>query len=200
MSEDMFINCVSCGKELQGEIWGEERKFPGVLYAGIICRTRGNYGSTVWDQLPHQKEELYFAICDDCLKSKSEHFYHIECTERKFKYKVVSFKKFVDEWKEQELWWKPIGDLLKSIFGEYEYKVTTTDKCDRIGVYAHSQKLKERIRGLIGDVVQEDGEWVFKLNHPGRVHYLRLLEAYPNLEKYMESRRGLVDEAELRKD
>jgi hypothetical protein len=43
---------------------------------GIICYSRGNYGSCVFDPLREDKQLLFF-ICDTCLSARMQHIYLI---------------------------------------------------------------------------------------------------------------------------
>ena len=61
-----MVKCISCGKELKGEIC-EGRV--GMLYDGLICETRGNYGSTVFDL---EDGLLQFYLCDKCAVAKGD--------------------------------------------------------------------------------------------------------------------------------
>jgi len=43
------------------------------MYHGLIFRSTGNYGSTVFDPMPIGVEEiLQVIICDDCMKRKAK--------------------------------------------------------------------------------------------------------------------------------
>ena len=57
--------CIICGTELQ-RAWEDE----GQPSDGVVCTTRGNYGSQVYDSL--NGEYLAFNICDGCLTRAGE--------------------------------------------------------------------------------------------------------------------------------
>lgn len=69
------------------------------LSEGIVCRSWGNYGSSVYDPFPLQFEEfLEFYICDECLKSKANFINWIQLQKE---VKNVSLKKFSQKLKEK---------------------------------------------------------------------------------------------------
>lgn len=66
--------CVVCDQELKMH---EEKSRPeklehwGMLSGGIICRSRGNYGSTLYDPMDVD-EYIEFYLCDECIKSNAK--------------------------------------------------------------------------------------------------------------------------------
>ena len=62
-----IVNCFKCDKPLQAAAPDSEA-FPFQPYEGVMFRSSGNYGSTVWD--PQVRTwELHIIICDACLVS-----------------------------------------------------------------------------------------------------------------------------------
>lgn len=57
--------CIICGQSLE-RVFEEE----GQPDDGVMCKTSGNYGSTVYD--PHDMRYLAFNICDPCLVRAGE--------------------------------------------------------------------------------------------------------------------------------
>lgn len=54
--------CIVCGNVLPKAIPGESVNQP---YQGLMCSTRGNYGSTIFD--PMDNTSLAFIVCDNCM-------------------------------------------------------------------------------------------------------------------------------------
>ncbi len=61
MSDDSFP-CIICKKPLK-RAFNDESQPSG----GVMCRTNGNYGSTVYDPGSSWREALVFNICDECI-------------------------------------------------------------------------------------------------------------------------------------
>ena len=68
--------CVICDKQLKE--YGKSKKTDNTdvipaLENAIVCRSWGNFGSSIYDPMPLQHEEfLEFYICDNCCKKKAE--------------------------------------------------------------------------------------------------------------------------------
>lgn len=58
--------CLVCGKALEREF----DEFESQPAEGVMCRTRGNYGSRIFDDFAG--EALDFNLCDDCLVRAGE--------------------------------------------------------------------------------------------------------------------------------
>ncbi len=71
------LPCIICNKSLTNV--GHDNRY-NQPNEGVVFYSRGNYGSTVYDQLPYDREELVINICDECLKLKSEHLRVYEVT------------------------------------------------------------------------------------------------------------------------
>jgi hypothetical protein len=69
-----MINCFKCNKELptydEPEDTLRKPDSIGIVYDGLVFRATGNYGSTLFDPRPYDKElflEIY--VCDECCKN-----------------------------------------------------------------------------------------------------------------------------------
>ncbi len=73
----MTINCFSCRSIVNVEP-GDDPTGNYPVYGGLIFRSTGNYGSTVFDPMPTGREEvLRIIICDNCIKKNSSCVTHI---------------------------------------------------------------------------------------------------------------------------
>ena len=62
------FNCICCKRVLKAEPTENPMVVPPV-YSGIVFRSTGNFGSTVFDPMPIGAEEmLQIVICDECIK------------------------------------------------------------------------------------------------------------------------------------
>ena len=67
----MIINCFCCRSVVDIEP-GDDPTGAYPVYGGLIFRSTGNYGSTVFDPLPMSREEvLQIIICDECILKDS---------------------------------------------------------------------------------------------------------------------------------
>ena len=65
-------SCICCGCVLEAEP-NDNPMVISPVYNGLIFRSTGNYGSTIFDPDSEQREEiLQIVICDDCMKMNSE--------------------------------------------------------------------------------------------------------------------------------
>lgn len=65
------LNCICCKRVLKAEPTENPLVIPPV-YSGIVFRSTGNFGSTVFDPMPIGAEEiLQIIICDECIKWKA---------------------------------------------------------------------------------------------------------------------------------
>lgn len=92
-----MISCICCDRDLNAEVFCD---YPGCrshvshpcegcgrspnpmvilpIYGGLVFRSTGNYGSTVFDPMPTKKKEmLQVVICDLCIKTKARRVTHI---------------------------------------------------------------------------------------------------------------------------
>lgn len=72
------VNCILCNLPLRAEKGIGETDTIGVVYDGVVCRTFGNYGSSVYD--PHMvtyAEHLEFYICDGCILKRLPDIKHV---------------------------------------------------------------------------------------------------------------------------
>jgi hypothetical protein len=70
----MWRSCFVCNKEMTPSCPPKDGK-NGLLdppSGGTGWRTRGNYGSVLWDSLTGH-EQLHIIICDQCLKDRQKH-------------------------------------------------------------------------------------------------------------------------------
>ena len=66
--------CICCDKKLESASPVDEQNSP--IDGGIYLRSKGNYGSAVYDSCCNPEEiELY--ICDECLKAKKNFVYKV---------------------------------------------------------------------------------------------------------------------------
>lgn len=87
--------CFCCEKQLNhAGPPDSEDDFSNPPNDATYWRTRGNWGSTVFDGGDFTGESLEMFICDDCLKVKSHLVYHFR-TEQKSE--VVDLKLFSEE-------------------------------------------------------------------------------------------------------
>lgn len=71
MSEYHKFNCMCCNRILEGNVH-DNPLIISPVYNGLIFRSTGNFGSTVFDPMPIDTEEiLQVVICDDCMKKKA---------------------------------------------------------------------------------------------------------------------------------
>ena len=75
-----LMKCLCCEKELPPVMQEDDCYQP---HDAMVCNSRGNYGSCVFDPLEGGKELLFF-VCDRCLVAKREVIYMI-ITRRKEK-------------------------------------------------------------------------------------------------------------------
>ncbi len=72
---DEMTRCFCCGKFLETEsTWEKNHTILTPLYGGLWFRANGNYGSTIHDPIPGQKDSrgfLQIAVCDRCVVAKS---------------------------------------------------------------------------------------------------------------------------------
>ena len=63
---------MCCNKIVEGDV-DENPLVISPVYNGLIFRSTGNFGSTVFDPMPIGVEEiLQVVICDDCMKKKAK--------------------------------------------------------------------------------------------------------------------------------
>ena len=75
--------CFSCNDVLEEEPCSDPLTLHPI-YDGLIFRSNGNYGSTIFDPMPIGVEEmLQIIICDNCIKRKIEMVMLIHNIERK---------------------------------------------------------------------------------------------------------------------
>ena len=75
-------NCICCGNILEAESNDEPLTISGI-YGGLIFRSVGNFGSTIFDPMPTQREEmLQVIICDECIKNYINLVSHIRNIDR----------------------------------------------------------------------------------------------------------------------
>ncbi len=74
--------CICCGGVLEAEPNDEPLTLSGI-YGGLIFRSTGNFGSTIFDPMPRQREELLqVIICDRCIKNRITFVSHIRNIKR----------------------------------------------------------------------------------------------------------------------
>ncbi len=65
------LTCICCDKIVKAEV-PEDITSVYPVYGGLIFRSIGNFGSTVFDPMVTKREEiLQVIICDDCVKSRA---------------------------------------------------------------------------------------------------------------------------------
>jgi hypothetical protein len=57
------VRCIVCERTLDAV----HPASPHQPYDGIVCYSGGNYGSTIFDPIGVDYEEVMFWLCDDCL-------------------------------------------------------------------------------------------------------------------------------------
>lgn len=78
---DGKCTCIICDRTLEAEPM-DGLTITGV-YDGLIFRATGNFGSTIFDPMPTQREEvLQVIICDECIKRKIEYVTLIRTVQR----------------------------------------------------------------------------------------------------------------------
>lgn len=86
--------CFVCEKPLESAMYLSKNKFDQTFSEGpsnATCwTTRGNYGSTLFDQAPYERDFLEISICDACLSDKSELVFRVS-TETEITNKVHKF-------------------------------------------------------------------------------------------------------------
>ena len=71
------INCICCNRAVDMEIDANPLVI-GPVYDALIFRATGNFGSTVFDPITTDGEELLqVIICDNCIKRKIKRVTHI---------------------------------------------------------------------------------------------------------------------------
>lgn len=64
--------CFCCNKSIESEPIDNPIVIHPV-YSGLIFRSVGNFGSTIFDPMPSRNEEmLQVIICEECIKTKIE--------------------------------------------------------------------------------------------------------------------------------
>ena len=67
--------CICCDKKLDAEL-SDNPVVISPVYGGIIFRSTGNYGSSIFDPIT-EEEILQIVICDDCIRNKIKRVIHI---------------------------------------------------------------------------------------------------------------------------
>lgn len=66
------VDCICCGRTLEVEP-NDNPVVISPVYDGLIFRSTGNYGSTIFDPMPIGLEEiLQVIICDDCIRTRAK--------------------------------------------------------------------------------------------------------------------------------
>lgn len=81
MSEIVEVSCFKCGKQIKKEYHNNDPTALSAVHNGLIFRTSGNYGSTIFDPITIE-EYLEVIICDDCCKVNKESIKHISNIKR----------------------------------------------------------------------------------------------------------------------
>lgn len=85
------VNCFCCNNELAAEPSDNPMVITPV-YDGLIFRSIGNYGSTVFDPMPTRVEGiLQVVICDNCIKVKANRATKLHNIKRETTAKSVEF-------------------------------------------------------------------------------------------------------------
>jgi len=87
--------CLCCGDGLCAEDGGGSVGIDAIsiVYDGIIFEATGNFGSTIFDPMARQEEEiLQVVICDRCIKKNAKNVLHIKNIRRITKSEVGVFK------------------------------------------------------------------------------------------------------------
>jgi hypothetical protein len=92
------MKCLICKKECHEE---EAHEFgDGTIHHeakdAIICRSYGNWGSSVYDPIAHDSEYLQFMVCDDCLSENGEHVRRVKYTQKTTVVDEESFFEYQD--------------------------------------------------------------------------------------------------------
>ncbi len=67
------LRCMCCDRILEGEKWDDNPLSIHPVYDGLIFRSNGNFGSTIFDPMPIGNEEfLQVVICDFCVMQRDE--------------------------------------------------------------------------------------------------------------------------------
>lgn len=78
----IMVQCFCCNRTLEAESTDNPIVITPV-YDGLIFRSTGNYGSTVFDPMPIGVEEmLQVIICDDCIKTRAKRVTRIHNIQR----------------------------------------------------------------------------------------------------------------------
>lgn len=71
MSNYVSYNCICCNKMLEGDVTKDPLDISPV-FDGLVFRSSGNFGSTIFDPMPIDTEEyLQVIICDGCIKKNA---------------------------------------------------------------------------------------------------------------------------------
>lgn len=88
------IQCFCCDTWLETEIEDSDPLTLNPVYDGLIFRSPGNFGSTVFDPMPIGTEEyLQVIICDGCIKTKIRRVTRIYNIERSVTSDIEGFKR-----------------------------------------------------------------------------------------------------------
>lgn len=99
MVKNQFIcRCFKCNRIVMRDVVDSDLLTISPVYDGLIFRSTGNYGSTVFDPMPIGKEEmLEIIICDNCVKSGKSCVARIFDIQRVVNSKSASFNPSSDE-------------------------------------------------------------------------------------------------------
>lgn len=88
----MRVNCICCNILLEIDEPGDPVNiFP--VYGGLIFRSTGNYGSTVFDPMVlKNKEMLQIIICDQCIRKKKRSIVRLYDIKERITAKSKEFK------------------------------------------------------------------------------------------------------------
>lgn len=177
--------CIVCKKEIRCTL---EQNLSLTPSGAIICYSKGNYGSTLYDTLPHENESIRFLICDECLKDRAafvDRLYGFRVIET---FKVISLDEVFKEEEDHFAYFKPARKILKRLFGD-NYKHDIYDVEDKeVRVYFNDRSLKD-IKGWIGRMIL-DKEWRFELNEYGKKVFEEIAESYPEFKEYFRSQKN----------
>lgn len=88
------IQCFCCNARLEVEIGDTDPLDMAPVYDGLIFRSAGNFGSTVFDPMPIGVEEyLQVIICDDCIKTKIKRVTRIHNIDRSVTSSIEGFRR-----------------------------------------------------------------------------------------------------------
>jgi hypothetical protein len=94
-----MIKCIICKKWLKTEREDNDDRCTSIfpVYDGVLCRSYGNFGSTLYDPM-HGGDFLQFAICDKCLDENGDDIQRIKYTEEKSTVirKKQTFKEYLE--------------------------------------------------------------------------------------------------------